>query len=59
MQILNEVFKMLKFNGEIVASIYSTRDWNETQVTTGTFSLLRQPELGQEVSCQIVLLQTW
>lgn len=57
MQILNEVFKMLKFNGEIVASIYSTRDWNETQVTTGTFSLLREPD--QEVPCQIVLLWTW
>lgn len=58
MQILNEVF-MLKFNGEIVASIYSTRDWSENKVTRGTFSLLRQPELDQEVPCQLVLQQTW
>lgn len=50
---------MLKFNGEIVANIYSTRDWNENQVSTDTFSLLRQPELDQRVPCQIVLLQTW
>lgn len=47
---------MIKFNGEIVASTNSTRDWNEIQVITGTFSLLRQQELDEEVPYQTVLL---